>query len=899
MSLALWISLAALAAPPPLNLPPDAFVSRRTEFCMPSGLRIVYQHEPTHPTVTWTTVLGTGSAEDPPGLDGLAHLLEHLWFLSADASGETVDQLADRIGAATNGTTRPDDTTYPSAAPAHALGALIAAESRRLTNPLSGVTEAHLDRERDVVRAERRWRYSNSAGLGYLAILEHLFPEGHRYHRAAIGTQETLTAITLADAEAFAAQHYVPGNASWMVTAPHSVEDFRTALGNNVTERLVVGNDTKCRAPRPAPEPPPAKPLSDEPVVIKGRVDQPLAYIAWALPDGFGSRGAGYRVATRRLDAREGWDCWFQPFARAAMAYCVHPLYPPSALNGWEPYKQQVMRTINNDSSGYSSANSATVKEMQWILQQIEEGSLRHGDARPLHHTSDRQWLETQAMLALNIGNGPKATELPPELQSQHARVVIVEPSDEVADTASPRSGRHAAGLDGAWARTADTTPRMHTLDLSSLKQTTLANGLEVWVLPFGAAPFARTRLVLRGGSGTAPDVHTSILYNHFLDDTAGVVESAELEHLPVLIGGTWLTAQSPTTTEYGIRSFSGRVPGQLYLLRKRIERLKLDVDDRVNIMRALREQSWEDITRVDTWAEMAHDRHLTGAAGPWTPGQLARFKAVSTADLRAWKKRVVRPADAILIMVGDHDPDKARRQAYDWFGDWKDKDATPPAPHTPEVPSNPRRVAVFDDPGRGDAEIWLSCPAGERSVAREEPWRVAGGMLAGTLEHTLRGELAVTYAVSAGRADLGNGQQALHVVTDVATDTVGPAVDAVLGLLESLHDGADADAIAGQKAWMARRSVLSLRSASDAEAQLVDAARSGAGLDWLAGREQRLAAVNADAVSDAVAPCVGHELITVVGRAEAVLASLAAADIAAEDVDWQAEQKAWRAVAE
>lgn len=76
----LWVlaGLAGEPAPHTLSLP------MRTAY-LPNGLKVVVQHDPTLTSVGATMVIDGGSAFDPWEREGLAHVVEHLWFRS-DAS---------------------------------------------------------------------------------------------------------------------------------------------------------------------------------------------------------------------------------------------------------------------------------------------------------------------------------------------------------------------------------------------------------------------------------------------------------------------------------------------------------------------------------------------------------------------------------------------------------------------------------------------------------------------------------------------------------------------------------------------------------------------------------------------------------------------------------------------
>ena len=65
-------------------------VSRVSEFKLANGLQVVVVPDHRAPVVTHYVWYRVGSADEPPGVSGIAHFLEHLMFKSTDkiASGD-------------------------------------------------------------------------------------------------------------------------------------------------------------------------------------------------------------------------------------------------------------------------------------------------------------------------------------------------------------------------------------------------------------------------------------------------------------------------------------------------------------------------------------------------------------------------------------------------------------------------------------------------------------------------------------------------------------------------------------------------------------------------------------------------------------------------------------------
>ena len=150
---------------------------KSTVFNFPSGLRVVFQEDHTQPIVSATMVIDRGSTADPEGREGIAHLVEHLWFRSKhkDTQGNELPKVWDllrEMGANLNAFTSSDNTTYMTVVPKEQVRALMRLEGLRLREAVAGVTDEVIKVEREVVRNELRMRYENGGGDAFRYLAE-------------------------------------------------------------------------------------------------------------------------------------------------------------------------------------------------------------------------------------------------------------------------------------------------------------------------------------------------------------------------------------------------------------------------------------------------------------------------------------------------------------------------------------------------------------------------------------------------------------------------------------------------------------------------------------------------------------------------------------------------------
>lgn len=186
-----------------------------SEHRLDNGLRVVLSPDPLVPIVAVNLWYNVGSRNEIPGKTGLAHLFEHLMFEgSAHIAKGEYSRLISSIGGASNGSTTFHRTNYFEWAPSNQLELLLWMEADRMGGLLEALNQETLDKERDVVKNERRWTIDNRPYGTWLVKMQSLLtPAGHPYHHEVLGSMEDLSAASLEDVKAFFRIYYAPNNA--------------------------------------------------------------------------------------------------------------------------------------------------------------------------------------------------------------------------------------------------------------------------------------------------------------------------------------------------------------------------------------------------------------------------------------------------------------------------------------------------------------------------------------------------------------------------------------------------------------------------------------------------------------------------------------------------------------
>ena len=177
-----------------------------------NGLRVFVQVDRRAPLVTHQVWYQIGSADEPAGLTGITHLLEHLMFNGTKKyPGDALSKEVARLGGDDNAFTSYDYTAYFQNIPAEHLGTMMELEADRMAN--LNITQREFDKELKVVREERRLRTTDNPQSRLFENFMAASFQNSGYHNPIIGWDEDLITLTKEDAISWYDQWYAPNNA--------------------------------------------------------------------------------------------------------------------------------------------------------------------------------------------------------------------------------------------------------------------------------------------------------------------------------------------------------------------------------------------------------------------------------------------------------------------------------------------------------------------------------------------------------------------------------------------------------------------------------------------------------------------------------------------------------------
>ena len=210
LALAIALASAASAQTLPAGVRTGPSMAGLTEYVYPNGLRVLLLPDAGSGTIYVNAVYLVGSRHEGYGESGMAHLLEHLNFITSK-SGRNIKKELEDHGARWNGTTYYDRTNYYETVNASEenLRWALGLEAERMVN--MRIEKALLDTEMTVVRNEFERGENSVDGVLEERVLSSAFL-WHNYGKSTIGSRADIERVPVDRLAAFYRKYYQPDN---------------------------------------------------------------------------------------------------------------------------------------------------------------------------------------------------------------------------------------------------------------------------------------------------------------------------------------------------------------------------------------------------------------------------------------------------------------------------------------------------------------------------------------------------------------------------------------------------------------------------------------------------------------------------------------------------------------
>ena len=275
LGLTLVAASLTAAAQPTIDLD-YSHIHQRT---LDNGLHVVVVEQPTVPIVTIELAARNGAFTEPPELNGLSHLYEHMFF-KANASYPNQEAFMARqreLGMDWNGTTGSERVNYFFTLPSELTDEGVAFMAAAIRTPRFDQEE--LERERVVVLGE----YDRNEANPFYHLWEatqKLLWYAHPSRKDSLGERDVISTATVEQMRWMQQTYYVPNNILLVLSG-----DITAERGFELAEQH-LGDWPRGQDPfraNPIPEHPPLR--GDVTTVITQPVNISVVQMAWHGPD--------------------------------------------------------------------------------------------------------------------------------------------------------------------------------------------------------------------------------------------------------------------------------------------------------------------------------------------------------------------------------------------------------------------------------------------------------------------------------------------------------------------------------------------------------------------------------------------------------------------------------------
>ncbi|MEH2384378.1 MAG: pitrilysin family protein [Nostoc sp.] len=266
---------------------PSTLTENVRKTVLENGLTILTKEVHTAPVVTVQVWYQVGSRNEEPGVNGIAHQLEHMMFKGTKNRPIQFGRLFSALGSDSNAFTSYDQTAYYGTVERNKLKALLVLEADRMQN--SQIEPEQLASEKRVVISELQG-YENSPEYRLnRAVMQAVFPN-HAYGLPVGGTKADVEKFQVEQVQKYYRNFYSPDNAVLVI-----VGDFQTAntletvkevfgeLAQRQEAGVISPSSPTLRSAKATSSSSPSSPSS--PIVLREPGAGRLLQVVYPLPD--------------------------------------------------------------------------------------------------------------------------------------------------------------------------------------------------------------------------------------------------------------------------------------------------------------------------------------------------------------------------------------------------------------------------------------------------------------------------------------------------------------------------------------------------------------------------------------------------------------------------------------
>ncbi|OLP15676.1 peptidase M16 [Leptolyngbya sp. 'hensonii'] len=783
-----------------------------------NGLTVLTKEVHTAPVVTVQVWYRVGSRDETPGINGIAHQLEHLLFKGTQSRPIQFGRLFSALGSSSNAFTSYDQTAYFGTVRRDKLDALLVLEADRMQNSI--IDADQLTSEKRVVISELQG-YENSPDYRLRrTVLRTAFPDSS-YGLPIGGTKADVEQFTVEQVRAYYRTYYHPDNAVLVIVGDFQTEptlkrvreSFGQIAGRSPGER-------KDLASTQATVPAQTKPTT--PIVLRERGSAPLIQMVYPLPtvahpdipalqvmdlvltEGRSSRLYQALIETGLTSATGGYTAnliaggWYTLYATAVSGQSLEKI---------DQVFLQTISTLQEKGITEAELNRAKAQLLaSTILQNRDITSQAFQLGNDQISTGDYRYTDKILAAVKQVTSADVQRVAKTYLQPIQRTVGYFEPLQQAGNPGVGSSGAVPITENfspGQPVDPAEVAKYLPPANADAVKSTqalpqsfTLPNGLKVLLLPDRSTPTVTLSGYIRAGAefdtpesaGLASLTAGNLMNGTRTKDALTLAQTLENQGARlgfsanregVSVGGIALDGDLPIliSTLADVVQNASFPAQELELSRQRaLTGLKLELDNPARLGRRVFQQ---------TVYPNNHPFHTFPTE--------ASLKGITRDGMVRFYQEHYRPDATVLALVGSFDPATVKQLLQRELGLWKTAGA-PPAVTYPSVslPKSPVRLTP-DMPGKTQSVTLL----GYQGINRRDPLYypslvlneiLGGSTLSSRLGTEIRDRQGLTYGIYSFFA-AGQQKGPFLIQMQTAPEDAQRAIVATVKLLEQLRD--------------------------------------------------------------------------------------------------------------
>jgi predicted Zn-dependent peptidase len=815
------VAMAAKGAPAAQGVPEIAY----TRFTLPNGLTVIVHEDHKAPVVAVSIWYHIGSADEPKGKTGFAHLFEHLMFSGSEHHKGTYFQPFELAGATDmNGTTWFDRTNYFETVPTTALDMALWMESDRMGHLLGAIGQKELDTQRGVVQNEKRQGENRPYGRVDENILANTYPANHPYQHDTIGSMADLNAASLDDVKHWFHANYGAANTTLVLAGDITVAEAH-AKARKYFGDIPAGKPVAHQQPWITPL---AKSTRG---VQHDHVAQPRIYRTWVVPQLGSDAAIQLDLASTVLGGGKTSRLYQRLVYQDKLVDDVSASIAPFALAsqfqiqadvkaGVDPAK--VEAAIDDVLKGFL-ASGPTADELErarignraQFVRGLEKVGGFGGKAVIL--AEGQVYRGNPGAYRLDLARADAATPASVKAAADHwlsrgDYLFTVLPAGKGFDPAAEdkavkplgaAAGRPQPKLPAAhqYAVTRSTVDRdqgvpqvdaFPPLSFPKLERGRLGNGIEVILARRHTIPVTQVQLLFDAGyaADQGRKLGTANFTARLMNESTTRMDSVAVAEARQRLGAITSVGCGLDSCSASLNALNDRLQPSLALFADIVRDPAFKPAD----IERVRGQWLADIAQEKTQpvglalrtlppllygADHAYGIPFTGS------GTEASIKALTAADLRAFQHDWLRPDNVKILVAGDTTLDRIIPELDAVFGDWQAPAGAVPHKNVATVAAQARpRVFLIDRPDAPQSLIMAGLLAPSTRAPDNLAIQVANGAFGGTftsrLNMNLREDKRWAYGAQSFLMD-AQGQRPMLFYAPVQTDKTAPSAEEVL----------------------------------------------------------------------------------------------------------------------